>query len=103
LEFWGVTRRHLVPLLHQTYQRREKIHSKFAYKLFTLLCIFLSTLILIVYPLQAALNDMENEFINNLFNSSGGGSMCAYVLDLDLYGDMMLCMDVMMLRMDVML
>jgi hypothetical protein len=33
----------LVPLLHQTYQRQGKIHSRFASKHFALLCIFLST------------------------------------------------------------
>jgi hypothetical protein len=43
-------------------------------KLFTLLCTFLSTLLLIVYPSQAASDDSANYFINNLFNSSGGGS-----------------------------
>jgi hypothetical protein len=42
-------------------------------KLFTLVYTFLSILLLILYPLQAALNDPTNEFHNNLFNSSGGG------------------------------
>jgi hypothetical protein len=53
---------------------KEKIHSRFTSKHFTLLCIFLSTLLLIVYPSQEALDDPINEFVNNLFNSSGGGS-----------------------------
>jgi hypothetical protein len=44
-------------------------------KLFTLLCIFLSTLLLILYPSQAASDDSTNDFINNLFNSSRGGSI----------------------------
>jgi hypothetical protein len=43
-------------------------------KLFTLLCIFLSTLLLILYPSQAASDNPSNDFINNLFNSSGGVS-----------------------------
>jgi hypothetical protein len=43
------------------------------YKLFTLLCTFLSTLLLILYPSQAPY-DPANDFINNLFNSSRGGS-----------------------------
>jgi hypothetical protein len=43
-------------------------------KLFTLVCIFLSTLLLILYPSQLASNDSANEFLNNLFNSFGGGS-----------------------------
>jgi hypothetical protein len=51
-----------------------KIHNRFAFKHFTLLCIFLSTLLLIVYPLQAASDDPTNEFINILCNSSEGGS-----------------------------
>jgi hypothetical protein len=44
-------------------------------KLFTLLCTFISTLLLILYPLQPASDDPGNDFINNLFNSSGGGSI----------------------------
>jgi hypothetical protein len=43
-------------------------------KPFTLLCIFLSTLLLILYPLQVPSDDPANDFVNNLFNSSGGGS-----------------------------
>jgi hypothetical protein len=43
-------------------------------KLFTLVCTFLSTLLLILYHSQPAPNDLTNEFLNNLFNSSGGGS-----------------------------
>jgi hypothetical protein len=43
-------------------------------KLFTLLCTFLSTLLLIIYPSQATSDDPTNDFINNLFNSSRGGS-----------------------------
>jgi hypothetical protein len=43
-------------------------------KHFTLVCTFLSTLLLILYPSQPALNDPTNDFLNNLFNSSGGGS-----------------------------
>jgi hypothetical protein len=43
-------------------------------KLFTLLCTILSTLLLILYPSQAASDDLANDFINNMFNSSGGGS-----------------------------
>jgi hypothetical protein len=50
------------------------MHSRFTSKLFTLLCIFLSTLLLILYPSQAASDESANDFINNLFNSSGGGS-----------------------------
>jgi hypothetical protein len=42
-------------------------------KLFTFLCTFLSTLLVIIYPSQAASDDLANDFINNLFNSSGGG------------------------------
>jgi hypothetical protein len=41
-------------------------------KLFTLLCTILSTLLLILYPSQVALDDPVNDFINNLFNSSEG-------------------------------
>jgi hypothetical protein len=41
---------------------------------FTLLCTFLSTLLLILYPSQVASDNPTNDFINNLFNSSGGGS-----------------------------
>jgi hypothetical protein len=44
------------------------------FKLFTLVCTFLSTLLLILYPSQPASNDPTNEFLNNLFNSFGGGS-----------------------------
>jgi hypothetical protein len=65
--------RHLVPLLHQTYRHRGKIHSSFTSKLFTLLYIFLSTLLLIIYHSQAASDNLANEFVNNLFNNSGGG------------------------------
>jgi hypothetical protein len=43
-------------------------------KLFTLVCTFLSTLLLTLYPLQPVLNDPANEFLNNLFNSSEGDS-----------------------------
>jgi hypothetical protein len=43
-------------------------------KHFTLVCTFLSTLLLIIYPSQPASNNLANEFLNNLFNSSGGGS-----------------------------
>jgi hypothetical protein len=42
-------------------------------KLFTLLCTFLSTLLLILYHSQSASNDLANDFLNNLFNSSEGG------------------------------
>jgi hypothetical protein len=42
-------------------------------KLFTLLCIFVSTLLLILYPSLVALDNLANDFVNNLFNSSGGG------------------------------
>jgi hypothetical protein len=42
-------------------------------KLFILLCTFLSTLLLILYPSQAALDDPAYDFVNNLFISSGGG------------------------------
>jgi hypothetical protein len=78
-------------------------------KLFTLLCTILSTLLLILYPSQAASDDLANDFINNMFNSSGGGSTdsdplyssgggstgvilgttkhrCLHVFTLDLYG-----------------
>jgi hypothetical protein len=44
-------------------------------KLFTLFCTFLSTLLLIIYPSQPASDDPENDFVNNLFNTSGGGSI----------------------------
>jgi hypothetical protein len=44
-------------------------------KLFTLLCNFLSTLSLIIYPSQLASDELANDFINNLFNSPGGGSI----------------------------
>jgi hypothetical protein len=43
-------------------------------KLFTLLCTFLSTLLLILYLSHVASDDPANDFINNLFNSFGGGS-----------------------------
>jgi hypothetical protein len=43
-------------------------------KLFTLPCTFLSTLLLIPYPSQVTSDDPTNNIINNLFNSSGGGS-----------------------------
>jgi hypothetical protein len=43
-------------------------------KLFTLLCTFLSTLLLILYPLQVASGDPANDFINNLFNRSRASS-----------------------------
>jgi hypothetical protein len=43
-------------------------------KYFTLICTFLSTLLLILYPSHPALNDLANEFFNNLFNSSGEDS-----------------------------
>jgi hypothetical protein len=43
-------------------------------KLFTLFYTFLSTLLLILYPSQVASNDPANNFVNNLFNSSRGGS-----------------------------
>jgi hypothetical protein len=43
-------------------------------KLFTLLCTILSTHLLILYPYQAAPDDSANDFINDLFNSSEGGS-----------------------------
>jgi hypothetical protein len=49
------------------------MHSRFTSKLFTLLCTFLSTLLLIIYPSHAALDDPANDFVNNLFNSVGGG------------------------------
>jgi hypothetical protein len=51
---------------------RGKCESDSFYKLFTLLCTFLSTLLLILYPSQAASDDPVNDFINNLFNSFGG-------------------------------
>jgi hypothetical protein len=84
-----------VPLLHQTYRRQVKIHSRFTSKHLTLLYIFLSTLLLIIYPSQVACSDdPANNFFNNLFNSSGGGSnvgdgskrRCESVFNLDLYG-----------------
>jgi hypothetical protein len=43
-------------------------------KFFTLLCTFVSTLLLILYPSQVTSNGQANDFINNLFNSSGWGS-----------------------------
>jgi hypothetical protein len=43
-------------------------------KFFTLLCNFLSTLLLILYPSQTPSDDPANDFVNNLFNSSEGGS-----------------------------
>jgi hypothetical protein len=52
----------------------EKYTTGSLSKLFTLLCTFLSTLLLILYPSRVALDDPVNDFINNLFNSSGGGS-----------------------------
>jgi hypothetical protein len=64
--------RHLVPL-HQTYRCRGKMNSRFTSKLFTSLCIFLSTLLLIIYPSQEASDDLANDLVNNLINSSGGG------------------------------
>jgi hypothetical protein len=62
-----------VSLIHQTYRRHEKIHNRLASKYFTLFYIFFSTLLLIVYPSQAAWDDPATQFINYLFNSSGGG------------------------------
>jgi hypothetical protein len=44
-------------------------------KLITLLSIFLSTLLLILYPSQVSSDDPANDFINNLFNSSEGDSI----------------------------
>jgi hypothetical protein len=41
---------------------------------FTLVCTFLSTLLLILYHSQPASNDPTNELLNNLFNSFRGGS-----------------------------
>jgi hypothetical protein len=49
--------------------------NRFTPKVFTLLCPFVLTLLLIPYPSQAASDDLEKDFINNLFNSSGGGSI----------------------------
>jgi hypothetical protein len=43
-------------------------------KLFTLLCTFHNILLLILYSSQAPSDDPANDFVNNLFNSSGGGS-----------------------------
>jgi preprotein translocase subunit SecY len=43
-------------------------------KLFTLFCIFVYTLLLIIYPSHAASDDPVKDFGNNLFNSFGGGS-----------------------------
>jgi hypothetical protein len=43
-------------------------------KLFILLCTFLSTLLLIIYPSLTASDDPTNIFVNNLFNSFGEGS-----------------------------
>jgi hypothetical protein len=51
----------------------EKCTTGSLSKLFTLLCIFLSTLLLILYPSLAASDNPANDFVNNLFNSSGGG------------------------------
>jgi hypothetical protein len=44
-------------------------------KLFTFLYTLLSILLLILYPSQPASDDPGNNFVNNLFNSSGGGSI----------------------------
>jgi hypothetical protein len=52
----------------------DVMHRWITSKYFTLLCIFLSTLLLIIYPLQAASDKLATQFINNMFNSSGGGS-----------------------------
>jgi hypothetical protein len=65
---------YLVAFFHQTYRHRGKIHNMFASKYFILLCIFVSTHLLIVYPSQTALDNPTTQFVNNLFNSSGGGS-----------------------------
>jgi hypothetical protein len=62
-------------LLHQTYQRSGKCTSGSLSKLFILLYNFISTLLLIIYPSQVPSDDPANDFVNNLFNSSGGGSI----------------------------
>jgi dolichyl-phosphate-mannose--protein O-mannosyl transferase len=51
-----------------------EMHNRFTYKLFILLYTFLSTLLLILHPSQVASDNPTNDFVNNLFNSSGGGS-----------------------------
>jgi hypothetical protein len=63
-----------VPLLPQTYRCWKKIYIRFASKYFTLLCTFLYTLILVIYPSHGASDDVGYDFLNNLFNSFGGGS-----------------------------
>jgi hypothetical protein len=41
---------------------------------FILICTFLSTLLLILYPSQPTSDDPINDFVNNLFNSFREGS-----------------------------
>jgi hypothetical protein len=62
---------YLEPLLHLTYRLQGKIYNRFTSKHLSLLCIFLFTLLHIIYPSQAASDNPANKFINNLFNSSG--------------------------------
>jgi hypothetical protein len=64
----------LVPLLHQTYRHRGKIHNRFISKHFYFVLYLSIYSLLIVYPSQAASDDPANQFINNLFNSSREGS-----------------------------
>jgi hypothetical protein len=53
----------------------EKCTTGLLFKLFTLLCTFLSILLLILYPSKPASDDPTDDFVNNLFNISGGGSI----------------------------
>jgi hypothetical protein len=52
----------------------ENAHQVHFLNFFTLVYTFVSTLLLILYPLQAASDGPANDFVNNLFNSSRGGS-----------------------------
>jgi hypothetical protein len=87
----------------------DVMHRWITSKYFTLLCIFLSTLLLIIYPLQAASDKPATQFINNMFNSLEGAQtitilMCKrrchlwilniviLYMDLDMW-TLMLCMD----------
>jgi hypothetical protein len=52
----------------------EKCTAGSLSKLFTLICTFHNILLLILYSSQAPSDEPANDFVNNLFNSSGGGS-----------------------------
>jgi hypothetical protein len=70
----STTQPNLLTDLHQTNQHLGEIHNGFTSNNCTLHCIFVSILLFIVYPSQAASDDPTTKFINNLFGGSGVGS-----------------------------